>query len=210
MKPVKKSIALGILCVLWNCSAANGQSTVTLLNDSANGVSAFIGVSQDIYWAQRFTMPAKGINYQITGLTLCNIITNFNYGTIIANVSLWSASNGVPGSEIGLIGTPEIYRNGDFTFSPSASLQLSSGQSYFIEFTAPNGFWELTGTTTNGATGLGTFGQIFEYINGGWTSYDDMPASMILTAAPVPEPSFFGFGILGAVGVLTLQRRNVR
>src|ERR1035438_2092742 len=200
MKLIKRSIAFGIACALLICSAvtAAAQPTVTLLDSSADGVSAFIGVSENIFWAQKFTMPDNGISYQIAGLTICNIITIFNSGTPTANISLWSAVNGVPGSEIGVICAQGIDHDGIFPFNPSVNLQLSSGLSYFIQFDAPNGFWELTGTTLNGATGLGTFGPLFEQINGGWTPYD-MAASMELIAVPVPEPPASMLLLLGII-----------
>ena len=155
-------------------------------------------------------MPDNGISYQMAGLTLCNETSVFNSGTPIASLSLWSAANNAPGSELGMIGAQVIDGNGNYTFNPSADLQLSSSTSYFIEFNAANGVWYLSGTSPDGATGLGTFGDLYEQEDGGWTPADEA-VTMILTGGPVPEPSasaLFGFGIFGVAAAL--RRRNCR
>ncbi len=185
------------------------QPPVALLDNSSSGLESFSAVTTDVPFAQGFTTPNNGISYQLTSVTLCKLVTLWNPPAPIARVSLWSNSGGLPGTELGLIGSATVGGDGDLTIPASSSLFVAPNTSYFIRFDAPQNFWELSGTPPgSGNTGVASFGPYLEYYMGAnWITISGA-ASMRLMAV-VPEPSTVALFLTAAVAVAAVRTRKV-
>lgn len=101
-----------------------------------------------------------------------------------------------------------------FTFSGADQVSIISGHSYWFGLVATDGSvltWERSGPSANqdiavnSSVAVGPAGTL---LNNGGTGANRTPVAAFFATSPVPEPSTFALGGLGAAALLAYRRRK--
>ena len=174
-------------------------------------------VASDRRLAASFLSPSVA-----TQITSIDILLAVGSGVANVELNLFSDAAGLPGVNIGSLGTQAVPANGVYNYTPGAALGLAAATSYWLVINCPNcvsGTITTNWSTTNSIVVVGLAGAAVPagslFSNTSGSTWVATPQNYLFTVngdvagSGVPEPSTLSFAFASVLGLAVAHRRRV-